>query len=74
MPIDWTKEQDRRTYKPLTEKDIEHITDLAAEKAVKKLTAELYQHVGRSVVSRALFWIGAIFIGFALAKGWISFK
>lgn len=55
----------------LTEADIERITDKAAEKAVIKITAHVYQEVGKGVVQK-LFWIiGSIAVSFAT---WLHIK
>lgn len=49
----------------LTEDDIDEIAEKAAEKAIQKMTAHVYQEVGRSLISRFLWLVGAVFIGFA---------
>jgi hypothetical protein len=51
---------------PLTEADIERIAEKAAERALEKV----YSQVGKSVVTKALWIIGALGLGFAAAKGW----
>ncbi len=56
----------------LTQRELA-IARVAARLAVEGLTNQFYQQIGKSVVSRALMWIGAIVLGFALAKGWIVF-
>ena len=50
---------------------IEEIAEKAAEKAIEKLTAHVYQEVGKSVVSKALYIIGACAIGLYL---WLKSK
>src|SRR5262245_56955844 len=40
---------------PLTDAQIERIAEKAAAKAVEKMTGQLYQEVGRSVVSKVLY-------------------
>lgn len=62
----------RREQCPLTDEAyIEEIAEKAAEKAIEKLTAHVYQEVGRSVVSKALYIIGAGSIGLYL---WLKSK
>lgn len=48
---------------PLSDEQIEAIAEKAAEKAVAKITAVVYQNVGKSVVERAFWLIGAISVG-----------
>jgi hypothetical protein len=58
----------------LTSKDIERVAERAAEKAVKKITEQVYLEVGRSVVNKFLWAVGAITVGFVLwlhSKGFI---
>lgn len=52
--------------KPLTESDIERIAEKAAGRALEKV----YSEVGRSIVTRALWIVGAAALSFAVAKGW----
>lgn len=62
----------RREQCPLTDETyIEEIAEKAAEKAIEKLTAHVYQEVGKSVVSKALYIIGAASIGLYL---WLKSK
>ena len=42
----------------LTEAEIEHIADRAAEKAIVKV----YEQIGRSVTQRIFWFIGVIFV------------
>lgn len=51
---------------PLTEDDIDRIAEKAAERALEKV----YSQVGKSIVTKALWIIGALALGFAAAKGW----
>jgi hypothetical protein len=55
----------------LTEDDIDEIAEKAAEKAVQKMTAHVYQQVGKGLVSRFLWLVGAVFIGLA---AWLHTK
>ena len=50
---------------------IEQIAEKAAEKAIKKLTAQVYQEVGKSVISKFVYIIGACSIGLYL---WLKSK
>lgn len=59
----------------LSEEQIEEIAERAAEKAVEKMTNEIYLEVGKGVVKKALYLLGALVVGaglWAKAKGWIS--
>lgn len=49
------------------------IAKRAAQLAVEEMTAQFYQQVGKTVVQRVLIVIGAMAIGFGMAKGWINF-
>lgn len=58
----------------LTAEDIEKVAERAADKAVKKITDQVYLEVGRSVVNKFLWAVGAITVGFVLwlhSKGFI---
>lgn len=56
----------------LTEREM-LIAKAAAQIAIQDLTAQFYQQVGKSVVTRAFIWIGAFAFGMGIAKGWITF-
>jgi hypothetical protein len=43
----------------------------AARLAIQEITDQFYKQVGKTMVQKV--WIGAIAIGFGLAKGWITF-
>ena len=65
----------RKVSVQLTDEQIEEIADKAAEKAVEKMTNQIYLEVGKGVVKKALYLIGAFIVGagiWAKAKGWIS--
>lgn len=47
----------------LTDEQIEQIAEKAAEKAIEKLTSHVYQEVGKSVVSKLFYIVGACAIG-----------
>lgn len=48
---------------PLTDEQIEEIAEKAAEKAIERLTGEVYKAVGKSVIEKAIWIIGAISVG-----------
>ena len=65
----------RKQSVQLTDEQIEEIAEKAAEKAVEKMTNHIYLEVGKGVVKKALYLIGAFIVGagiWAKAKGWIS--
>ena len=49
------------------------IAKAAAHIAIQELTDQFYNQVGKTMVQKVLIWIGAIAVGFGLAKGWITF-
>ena len=55
----------------LDETAIEKIAERAAEKAVEKLTNHVYQEVGKSVVSKFVYIVGACSVGLYL---WMKSK
>lgn len=66
---------ERRKTPVLSEEQIEEIAERAAEKAVEKMTNQIYLEVGKGVVKKALYLLGAFVVGaglWAKAKGWIS--
>lgn len=48
---------------PLSEAEIDEIAEKAAVKAIEKLTNHVYQEVGKSVVSKLLWLLGALTVG-----------
>lgn len=54
---------ERRAQAHLTEDQIEEIAQKAAEKAIEKLTSYVYKAVGKSVVSKFLWIVGALAVG-----------
>ena len=50
---------------------LEKIAEKAAEKAIEKLTNHVYQEVGRSVISKFVYIVGACSIGLYL---WLKSK
>ena len=55
----------------LNDTAIEQLAEKAAEKAIKKLTNHVYQEVGRSVISKFVYIVGACSIGLYL---WLKSK
>lgn len=58
----------------LTEEQIDTIAERAAEKAVEKLTEHIYMEVGRGVIKRVVYALGAFVIGVVLwakKQGWL---
>ena len=68
-----TPQVERRKSPILSEEQIEEIAERAAEKAVEKMTNQIYLEVGKGVVKKALYLLGALVVGagFRAAKGWI---
>jgi hypothetical protein len=59
----------------LTDEQIDEIAERAAKKAVEQMTNQIYMEVGKGVVKKALYLLGALIVGagiWAKAKGWIS--
>ena len=54
----------------LTERE-EAIARKAAKLAIEEVSSEFYKKVGKTVVEKALIWIGMVFVGFVIGKGWI---
>jgi len=57
----------------LTEREM-LIARKAARLAVEEMTNEIYRAVGKGVLTRIFAWVGAVVVGFMLAKGWIAWK
>lgn len=47
----------------LSDKQVEAIAERAADKAVEKLTNHVYREVGRSVIQKAFWIVGACAVG-----------
>ena len=54
----------------LTDRE-EAIARKAAKLAIEEMSGEFYKKVGKTVVEKALIWIGMLFVGFVLGKGWL---
>ena len=55
----------------LDDSELEKIAERAAEKAIKKLTNHVYQEVGRNVISKFVYVVGACSVGLYL---WLKSK
>jgi hypothetical protein len=55
--------EERRIREWLTEEQIEIIAERAAEKALLKMTNQLYQEVGKGVISKLLYIVGVVSVG-----------
>ena len=54
----------------LTDRE-EAIARKAAKLALEEMSSEFYKKVGKTVVEKALIWIGLVVVGFVVGKGWI---
>lgn len=54
----------------LTDRERE-IAKEAAKLALEELSSEFYKKVGKTVIEKALIWIGLLVTGFVLGKGWV---
>jgi hypothetical protein len=63
---------ERRTRQPLSDEQIEHIAQRAAELAVQKMTTDIYASVGKSVMQK-VFWIVGV-VATAMVLGNASIK
>lgn len=64
--------QTRSPDRPLLDdSELEKVAELAAEKAIKKLTNHVYQEVGKSVISKFVYIVGACSLGLYL---WLKSK
>jgi hypothetical protein len=52
----------------LTESQIDEIASKAAEKAIAKMTGQLYQEVGKTVVKKFFWFVGLLAVG--VIAGW----
>lgn len=63
---------ERRTRQPLSDEQIEHIAQRAAELAVQKMTTDVYASVGKTVLQK-VFWIVGV-VATAMVLGNASIK
>ena len=54
----------------LTDRE-EAIARKAAKLAIEEMSGEFYKMVGKTVVEKALIWIGLLVVGFVFGKGWL---
>jgi hypothetical protein len=69
------KGEERRASGVLSDEEIEIIAERAAEKAMLKMTNQLYQEVGKGVISKFLYLVGIVTIaGWAWlhSNGWVK--
>ena len=67
-----TQTQTRRPDRPsLDDSELEKIAERAAEKAIEKLTNNVYREVGKSVISKFVYIVGACSLGLYL---WLKSK
>lgn len=53
-------EQERRHAVSLTHEQIEEIASRAADKAIDRITQQVYQQIGRSVINKLMWIIGSL--------------
>ena len=63
---------ERRRTPALTDEQIEHIAQRAAELAVAKMTTEIYASVGKSILHKIFWGVGVLVT--ALVLGNVSIK
>ena len=54
----------------LTDRE-EAIARRAAKLAIEEMSGEFYKKVGKTVIEKALIWIGMLVVGFVIGKGWL---
>jgi hypothetical protein len=54
----------------LTERE-RAIAKEAAKIAIEEMSSEFYKKIGKTVVEKALIWIGLFVVGLVVGKGWI---
>ena len=60
---------ERRMKAHISDEQIDEIAEKAAAKAIERLTGDVYQAVGKSVISKFLWIVGAVVVG-----GWLWLK
>lgn len=61
--------------KTLSDEEIDLIAEKAAEKAIEKITHQLYEEIGRSIVSKVLTGLGILavaLVSWFAGQGWIK--
>lgn len=67
--------EDRRKSHNLTDDQLEQIAARAAEIAIERMTSEVYQTVGKTVITKLAYSVGVACVGFTLfaaSKGWVK--
>jgi hypothetical protein len=59
---------ERRSRQPLTDEQIEHIAQRAAELAVQKMTTDIYASVGKSVLHKVFWAVGVVVTAIVLGN------
>jgi hypothetical protein len=65
--------EERRAVMNLSKAQIDEIAEVAAEKAMSKLEAKMYQEVGKAFVSKFFVMVGAVVFGvysIGVVRGW----
>lgn len=65
---------ERRSHPHIPEDQVEAIAERAAEIAIEKVTSQVYQSVGRTVVHRFIWTVGALAVAalaWARKEGWL---
>lgn len=65
------QERSRISMNELTERE-RLVAQEAAKLAVNMVMDEFYRNVGKSIIKRSFIVIGALAVGFGLARGWIQ--
>lgn len=66
------QERSKKPMPELTERE-RMVAQEAAKLAVNMVMDEFYKNVGKSIIKRSFIVIGALFVGFGVARGWIQF-
>jgi hypothetical protein len=43
----------------------------AAKLAIEEMSSEFYKKIGKTIVEKFLIFLGLLFVGFVVGKGWI---
>lgn len=63
---------ERRTRQPLSDEQIEHIAQKAAELAVQRMAHEVYASVGETVIKKVLWIVGVVATAMVLGNASIK--
>lgn len=61
-----TNNSERRSTMQLSEEELDNIASKAAEKAIEKMTKEIYSQVGKAVISKLFWLVGLCTVGLYL--------